>query len=281
MISSETDRSKILPRLKESYSVGNLILNNKRKLYKLKEKQNATFIKAIGTLEKSLKKSESLMNMPFLIKKNNSVMKIFKMKEEHMNKNKNKFSLFPNINQNNKQNLDLNSSNHKILDSNNPININKKNINSKTTEASKIPYYLKALSFPTKVMPSSQIVKISRNQIYGRNPFKKYCYNLEENVDDYVTNQEKNSEYNNFHAILKGYIKDESSGITIPGNLLNRNTIGFMKTIHPKNVRTRIKKRIDVPDKTLVPLPRDLVGKGIIFSHITMKDLYNEKNRLL
>jgi hypothetical protein len=127
MISSETDRSKIVPKLKESYSVGNLILNNKRKLYKLKEKQNATFIKAIGTLEKSLKKSESLMNMPFLIKKNNSVMKIFKMKEEHMNKNKNKFPLFPNINQNNKQNLDLNSSNHKILDSNNQININKKN----------------------------------------------------------------------------------------------------------------------------------------------------------
>ena len=57
MISSETDRSKIVPRLKESYSVGNLILNNKRKLYKLKEKQNATIIKAIGTLEKSLKKS--------------------------------------------------------------------------------------------------------------------------------------------------------------------------------------------------------------------------------
>ena len=56
---------------------------------------------------------------------------------------------------------------------------------------------------------------------------------------------------------------------------------GYIRSIHPRNVRTIIKKRIDVPEKTLVPIPNELVGKGISYSHITMKDIYNDKDILI
>ena len=78
----------------------------------------------------------------------------------------------------------------------------------------------------------------------------------------------------NFYLILKASIKEESTGLSIPGNILNRDSPGFLRTFHPINVNTKVKKRITVPDKTLVPTPNELVGKGINYSHITMKDIY-------
>ena len=134
---------------------------------------------------------------------------------------------------------------------------------------------------PRQNKPAAEIVKKSKNILYGRNPFKKYCYNLEEKVGDYVESKETHMDFSNFYGIIKGYIKDELTGITIPGNVLNRDVPGYVRTIHPKNIRTRIKKSIDVPDKTLVPFPNELAGKGISYSHITLKDIYNEKNKLI
>lgn len=288
MFTNDTDRSKKTPRLKENKSVGNLLLLNKRRFNKLKEKQSATFLKAIGNLNTSLKKSESLINIPYSIKKNNSVIRLFQHKEEIIKKRQLKFELLPKINKKEKNKMELDNKvinfnkdfkTNKLmdLDKNNIIPISTKNESSKEN----IPFYLKALVFSTHNKTAAELVKTSKNILYGRTPFKKYCYNLEEKVGDYVKSTKKNSNYSNFNDILKEYIKDELTGISIPGNILNRDIPGFIRTIQPKNVRTKIKKRIAVPDKTLVPVPNELVGKGINYSHITLKDIYNEKNVII
>ena len=287
MLTKDSDTSMGTPRLKENRSVGNLILLNKRRFNKLKEKKNTIFIKAIKDLNEPLKKSESLVNLPVFIKKNNSVIKLFQHKEDIINKKIMKLELLPDINKNSKNKTELNNkgiTSTKALKSNKFINFNKNSIfpnNPKNEINEKIPFYYKGLIFPTQNKPAAEIVKTSKNILYGKNPFKKYCYNLEENVGDYVQNKETHLDYSNFYEIIKGYIKDELTGVSIPGNVLNRDIPGFIRTIHPKNVRTIIKKRIDVPDKTLVPTPNELVGKGINYSHITLKDIYNEKNMLI
>ena len=117
--------------------------------------------------------------------------------------------------------------------------------------------------------------------ISNRNPFKKYCYDLEEKIGNYVENQDKYSPMANFNELLKKYIKDELIGMSIPGNILHRDAPGFIRTIHPKNVKEQIKKRITVPNKTLVPVPNELAGKGISYTHITLKDVYNDKDILI
>ena len=102
MISLESDRGQNFYRLKGSKSVGNLILDNKKRLEKLKSKQNKEFIKALTKLNDSLNKSEYLTNIPYTIKKNNSVMKLFRLKEMYLNNKKEKYELLPDINQNRK-----------------------------------------------------------------------------------------------------------------------------------------------------------------------------------
>ena len=279
MITKDSDNIKRISRLKENKSVGNLILLNKRRFNKLKEKQNETLIKAIQSLNKSLKKSESLVNLPHFIKRNNSVIKLFQHKEEIIKKRKLKFDLLPHIKKSTKTEL-----NNKRLTSNKYINFNKSNIipiSPKNESEEKIPFYLKPLLFTPHNRSVAEVVKESKNILYGKTPFKKYCYNLEEKVGDYVENRDKFSDYTKFNEILKGYIKEELTGISIPGNILNRDVPGFMKTIQPKNVRTKITKRIEVPDKTLVPIPSELAGKGISYSHITLKDIYNQKDVMI
>ena len=129
MLTKDSDTSKKTPRLKEDKSIGYLILLNKRKFSKLKEKQTATFIKAIGKLNKSLKKSESLANLPSFIKRNNSVIKLFEHKEEIIKKRKLKFESLPDINNNSKNKTEpINKGmfSSKALTSNKLINFNKK-----------------------------------------------------------------------------------------------------------------------------------------------------------
>ena len=209
MLSLNSDRSKRIFRLKEIKSVGNLILSNKKKLIKLKERQSKNFIKALTKLNDSLKKSESLTNVPNTIKKNNSVMNIFKLKEMYLKKRntikknnsvmnifklkemylkkrREKYEQLPNINQNK---LNLNEENNKIITPNKLLILNKsssfntKNIyptSTKNSEESKIPFYFKALNFSKKPKPASQIIKTSKIAINSGTPFKKYCFNLEE-----------------------------------------------------------------------------------------------------
>ena len=287
MLSLNLDRSKRIFRLKEIKSVGNLILSNKKKLIKLKERQSKNFIEALTKLNDSLKKSESLTNVPNTIKKNNSVMNIFKLKEMYLKKRREKYEQLPNINQNK---LNLNEENNKIITPNKLLILNKSSsfntkniypISTKNSEESKIPFYFKALNFPKKPKPASQIIKTSKIAINSGTPFKKYCFNLEENVGDYVENKDIFSGYDRFNDVLKQYIKNEMTGLTMPGNIINRDVIGYKKTVHPKNVKVQIKRNIPVPNKTLVPIPRELAEQGISCSHINLKDVYNEKNKLL
>ena len=281
----ESDRNNNTEKLKESKSMNNLILFNKKKYIKLKEKQNAKLIKALTNLNDSLKKSESLAHIPFSIKKNNSVMKIFKLKEEKINRKISKNNVLPDIKKdkkNNKTEFDNKDNLTNRFSAKMYFNFNLKDkfptIQTNKTE-DKIPYYLKALKLSTHTRTPAQIVKISKNSIHRKNPFNKYCFNLEEKIGYYVENKDKNTRYTNFHNLLKEYIKDELTGISIPGNILSR--AGFIKTIQPKNVRTKIKRDIDVPNHTLIPMPVELAGKGISFTHITMKDIYNENNKVI
>ena len=288
MISLESDRGSNFYRLKGSKSVGNLILDNKKRLEKLKSKQNKEFIKALTKLNDSLKKSEYLTNIPYTIKKNNSVMKLFRLKEMYLNNKKEKYELLPDINQNRKSINAGNNTNNlqkKLILFNKPNNFNSKNIihpiSTKNAEESKIPFYLKALNFPKKTRSSAQIIKTSKAAINSVNPFKKYCFDLEENVGEYIESRDKFSGYNRFNEVLKQYIKEDMTGLGIPGNVLNRDTIGYKRTIQPKNIKNKIKKSIVPPNKTLVPIPRELAGKGISYTHISFKEVYNEKNKLL
>ena len=98
---------------------------------------------------------------------------------------------------------------------------------------------------------------------------------MEEKVGNYVECNEI-SNYYDFDKEVKKDIKNEMIGLDIPGNILNRDSIGFIKTIIPKNIKIRIKKSISVPEKTLLPVPQGLIGKGN-YTHITFKSLYNEK----
>ena len=281
----ESDKNKNTPRLKENKSMGNLILSNKKRYIKLKENQHAKLLRAVINLKDSLKKSESLMNIPFSIKKNNSVMKIFKIKEEKINKRILEYKSLPDINKDKKDNKsEIN--NKDILTNkfsfkkffNFALKDNLPIIQKNRTEE-KIPYYLRALQLSTHSKTPAQIITMSKNAMHRKNPFNKYCVNLEEKIGDYVENRDKNNRYSNFNNLLKEYIKGEPIGISMPGNILSR--AGFIKTIQPKNVRILIKKNIDVPNQTLIPTPSELAGKGISFTHITMKDVYNEKNKII
>ena len=148
-------------------------------------------------------------------------------------------------------------------------------------EKDKIPFYLKPLVPKRRNIKANEIVKISIKELNKKNKFKKYCYKLEEKVGNYVESNDKFSNYYDFDNQLKRNIKEEMTGISIPGNVLNLSSIGFIKTIQPKNIRIRIKKNVPVPERTLLPVPNGLAGKGVNYTHITLKNLYSEKNKMI
>ena len=102
MITSESD-TKRTPKLKQNKSVGDLILLNKKKLNKLREKKSETFTNALIKLNNHLKKSVALVNIPNSIKRNNSVIKLFQHKEKIVKKRLAKLQILPNINKNKKR----------------------------------------------------------------------------------------------------------------------------------------------------------------------------------
>ena len=126
------------------------------------------------------------------------------------------------------------------------INKNKKRVNIVVSTQKEVkdptPFYLKALNVPKHIQTPAEIVKTSKHLLNGKNPFKKYCFNLEENVGDYVENKDIFSGYDRFNDVLKQYIKNEMTGLTMPGNIINRDVIGYKKTVHPKNVKVQIKR---------------------------------------
>ena len=125
------------------------------------------------------------------------------------------------------------------------------------------------------------MVKQSIQELIKKNVFKKYRFNMKEKVGNFVYYNDKYSDYYDYDKKVKKNIKDEMAGITIPGNVLNRSSLGFIRTLQPKNIKTKIKKNISVPEKTLLPVPHGLAGKGLHYTHITLKNVYNEKNKLI
>ena len=215
-------------------------------------------------------------------------------KKWHFNNSNNILPFIGKNNKNNQNNVNNNMNNNNLNPRNNfnylgslyranknaVIRNNIKN-NNKTNEEENIPFYLKGLVPRKNNISASEIVKISNLVLNKRNVFKKYRYNMEEKVGNYVDYNDKYSNYYDFDKKVKINIKDEMTGITIPGNVLNRSNIGFIRTLQPKNVKIKIKKSISVPEKTLLPVPTGIVGKGLNYTHITLKNVYNEKNKLI
>ena len=294
-------RKKIKIRINKS--LGNKLVEDKINFYKLNEQKSKIFNDTIRNLNKTLKKSESLLQINHYSPKNdissvlskdelNYLKQIQYYKKWHFNTN-----ILPIIgknNNNNQNNINNNMNNNNLVPRNNftylgslyranknvDIRNNRKN-DTKTNEEENIPFYLKGLVPRKNNISASEIVKISNLVLNKNNVFKKYRYNMEEKVGNYVDYNDKYSNYYDFDKKVKINIKDEMTGITIPGNVLNRSNIGFIRTLQPKNVRTKIKKSISVPEKTLLPVPTGIVGKGLNYTHITLKEVYNEKNKLM
>jgi hypothetical protein len=258
--------------------IGEKIIEEKIKYCKLREKNNKSFNEAIIRLNKLLKNSESLLQINSHYPKKNGISSFLPKNESNYLKKINYYNkwhfILPKINNNN-----IKKENNK---DDNIHNIKSRNKFLKgiflphyKEEKGKDNIFSKTLEYKKHNINANQIVKRSIQELNKKNKFKKYCYNLEEKVGNYVECNEI-SNYYDFDKEVKKDIKNEMIGIDIPGNTLNRDSIGFIKTLLPKNIKIRIKKSISVPEKTLLPVPQGLVGKGN-YTHITIKSLYKEK----
>jgi len=257
--------------------IGEKIIEEKNIYNKLREKKNKSFNEAIIRLNKILKSSESLLQINNHYPKKNDISSLLPKNESNYIKKINYYNrwhfILPKIN-NKESNKDDNSYNKKDIKSRNKF-IKGIFIPQNKEEKGKENLFSKTLEYKKHNINANQIVKRSIQELNKKNKFKKYCYNLEEKVGNYVECNEI-SNYYDFDKEVKKDIKNEMIGLDIPGNILNRDSIGFIKTIIPKNIKIRIKKNISVPEKTLLPVPQGLVGKGN-YTHITFKSLYNEK----
>ena len=257
--------------------IGEKIIEEKNIYNKLREKKNKSFNEAIIRLNKILKSSESLLQINNHYPKKNDISSLLPKNESNYIKKINYYNrwhfILPKIN-NKESNKDDNSYNKKDIKSRNKF-IKGIFIPQNKEEKGKENFFSKTLEYKKHNINANQIVKRSIQELNKKNKFKKYCYNLEEKVGNYVECNEI-SNYYDFDKEVKKDIKNEMIGLDIPGNILNRDSIGFIKTIIPKNIKIRIKKNISVPEKTLLPVPQGLIGKGN-YTHITFKSLYNEK----
>ena len=257
--------------------IGEKIIEEKNIYNKLREKKNKSFNEAIIRLNKILKSSESLLQINNHYPKKNDISSLLPKNESNYIKKINYYNrwhfILPKIN-NKESNKDDNSYNKKDIKSRNKF-IKGIFIPQNKEEKGKENLFSKTLEYKKHNINANQIVKRSIQELNKKNKFKKYCYNLEEKVGNYVECNEI-SNYYDFDKEVKKDIKNEMIGLDIPGNILNRDSIGFIKTIIPKNIKIRIKKNISVPEKTLLPVPQGLIGKGN-YTHITFKSLYNEK----
>ena len=297
-------------RNKKNKSLGNRLVEDKIRYYKLQQKKSQKFNSVLKKLNQTLRKSESLLQINHYPLKNdienvlpkeqiNHLRKIEYYKKWHFNNNilpiigiKNSNSQKNiNINKNKKETEDnksemIHKNNFAYLGSLYKANKNSKlrnNYNNKKIEEEEdnIPFYFKGLEPRKSNIKASEIVKLSIQELNKRNTFKRYRYNMEEKVGYFVDYNDKYSNYYDFDKKVKINIKDERTGISMPGNVLNRTTLGYIRTLQPKHINLRVKKSIVVPEKTLLPVPQGLGGKGLKYTHITFKDVYNDKNKLI
>lgn len=296
-------------------TLGHIMVEDRKRYSKLQEVKSKTFNEALKNLNNTLRRSESLLQVNHYPQKidissilpkyeinylkqidyykkwhfNNNILPIIN-KTKNNNQNKN------NLNDKNKNKNNFNEKvnftylgslykpNKNSLIRNNKIN-NTNNINNNSKNHSQIlddiPFYLKGLLPRKNNIPASEIVKKSIIELTKKNGFKKYRYNMEEKVGNFVDYNDKFSDYYDFDKKVKQNIKDEMTGLSIPGNVVNRSCLGFIRTLQPKIVKIRVKKSVSVPEKTLLPVPTGLAGKGLNYTHITFKNVYNDKNKLI
>ena len=289
-------------KIRLNKSLGNRLVEDKIRYYKLQEIKSKTFNEAIKNLNNTLRRSESLLQINHYSKKNdiisflpkdevNYLKKINYYRKWHFNNNilpiiekkKNKtWNKVNNISNDDKNSFPLRY-NFGSLGSLFRANKNSeiRNNNNKINEDDHVPFYFKGLEPRKNNIKANEIVKQSIQELNKKNIFKKYRYNMEEKVSNFVDYNDKNTNYYDYDKKVKMNIKDEMTGISIPGNILNRSSLGFIRTLQPKNIKTRIKKSIFVPEKTLLPVPYGIAGKGVNYTHITLKNLYNEKNKMM
>lgn len=300
------------PKKKIKKTLGNRLVEDRKRHNKLQQIKSRTFNEAIENLNKTLKRTESLFQINHHYPPKNDINAMLPKYEINYLKKmeyykKWHFNILPIINKTNNQNRNNNN-----VKENSIIN-DKKNKNNSSRKASyfsfkhlgslykpnrnsiirnnlknnsqindeNIPFYLKGLEPRKNNINASEIVKISIIELNKKNLFNKYRYNMEEKVGNFVDYNEKYSNYYDFDQKVKKNIKEEMTGISMPGNVINRSSLGFIRTLQPKNIKIKIKKSVSVPEKTLLPVPNGIVGKGLSYTHITLKDVYNEKNKLI
>ena len=133
---------------------------------------------------------------------------------------------------------------------------------------------------PQKTIQMKEIVKKYINGYYSKNKFDKYCYVLKDKVGNFVQHKDRYDSYYDFDKQIQKDIKEEKIGIAFPGNIINRQKIGYLYSLHPKYIKMRGNKIIHVPDKTILPVPRSS-SINFWYTKITMNDIYNEKNKMV
>ena len=290
----ELNKSRNKGREKISYlSLGNRLVEDKKNFFKLKLKKDKTFNEAIENLNGTLKKTESLLHINHYQKKND-IDSLFPRKQlnylkkmQYHNKWHIKYTLPIMENNNILKKLKEKNANKSRNSINFPANLFRSkhfysSRNSKSVEEIEtMPYYLKRFEQKKSNIIASEIVKKSILALSKRDRFSKYRYKIEMKVGDFLDYNDKFSNYYDFDKKIKKNIKDEKTGITIPGNSINRNSLGYINTLQPKNIKLKIKSNITVPEKTLLPVPHGIIGKGLNYTHITLKNAYNENNKLI
>lgn len=168
------------------------------------------------------------------------------------------------------------------FDCDNYINRRRPIYNYKGEKLIGLTNYVENFELPKKKLKPSQIVKKSWDIIYENKKYKNKDY-LSDEVDNLVKSNDDYSNYYDFDKQVKEYIKEEETGIKIPGNMINRNKFGCAKTLQPHIVKLKIKKKINLNESTYLPAPRGLVNAkdSKKFTRITINQIYNNKSLLI
>ena len=274
-------------------SIGHILVENQKNFYKFNLEKSKTFNKVIDKLNRTLKQTESLLNINHYPKKILIDNMLPKEKINYLKKVKylNKWHIYNKI-----------SPALPIIKMKENIKGKNKTIEEKKTDGQKTNFHFvgnqlnsietsdvrnrTALSPVSrgfvrrkKNTSASEIVKMSLRILNKRNRFQNYQHNMQEKLGKFLDYNDIFSDYYDFDKNVKKDIKEERTGLSIPGNALNR--IGQIRTIQPKNVKIRIKKQVAIPDRTLLPVPQGFIGKVFNYTHITLNKEYNDQNKMM
>lgn len=285
----DSDKSTVFS-LQHSKSLGSIIVNNKKAMKHLRQKQMNTFNKIVFNLNQTLSSSLQLakdnrginkkgdINMILL----NSTVELLK-KEKYYQMNSYSLPKISKQMQNSQSSNELLNNNNKNKDNEIPGLFRKRrpicNYKGEQLKGLNSDIYFQR---PKMKVKPSKIVKISQDIINQRYTYKKFSPILHDKIGNYAENTNSGSSYYDFGNLLKLFIKEGKVGVEFPGNIINKDKLGCVKTLLPKIVKPKINRIIDNENRVL-PVPEGLIGnKGKRqYSRITMNEVYNDKNLLL